>query len=358
MKKKNKAAKKAAKRKLEEVESTITSDESQSATKAVKPPKPKTSTPANKKTMYSMHHPPPPVQQLPQQMSQQMFQQMPQQMPQGGGNNSYIPCSPQGGFPPPSCTSTPGAAYTQPIAMNSNIEFLLQDMCNRLDRMELKMNKLETIEKSVLTLETKMSNMEGNMLGMKTFMDTVKQEVQQVSEDVDGIKFVVSEVEDSCKLIRQENHKLKNDIVDIQARSMRDNLVFVGINEFQNETTDKTEATLREFFVNDLKMSQEDADVIKFDRVHRTGSLNKKPRPIIAKFSEYKQREKVRFMAPNLKGTHFYINVQYPPEIIAERKKLYPIFKKNKEEGHTVRMVYNKLYINNVLYKPKGIVES
>ncbi|CAC5378162.1 unnamed protein product [Mytilus coruscus] len=251
--------------------------------------------------------------------------------------------------------------------MNSNIEFLLKDVCSRLERMELKLNKLETIEKSVLTLETKMSNMEGYMLGMKTYMNKVKQEVQEVSEEVHGIKFVVevhgmkfdvSEVEDSYKLTRQENQKLKNDIVDIQARFMRDNLVFVGINEFQNETPDKTEAILLEFLVNDLKMSQEDADVIKFDRVHRTGSLEKKPRPIIAILAEYKQREKVRFMAPNLEGTHFYINVQYPPEIITERKKLYPIFKKNKDEGQNVRMVYNKLYINNVLYKPRGSVES
>ncbi|CAC5407606.1 unnamed protein product [Mytilus coruscus] len=285
---------KRAKRKLEEVDSTITADESQSATKAVKPPKPITSTPAIKRTVFSIHHPPPPV------------QQMPQQMPQGGSNNSYISCSPQGGFPAPSCTSTPGTAvYTQPIAMNSNIEFLLQDVCNRLDRMEVKMNKLETIEKSVLTLETKMSNMEGNMLGMKTYMDKVKQEVQEVSEEVDGIKFVVSEVEDIYKLIRQENQKLKNDIVDIQARSMRDNLVFVGINEFQNETPDKTEAIIREFLMNDLKMSQEDADVIKFDRVHRTGSLEKKPRPIIAKFTEYRQREKVSYDSDDEELTRF-----------------------------------------------------
>ena len=66
--------------------------------------------------------------------------------------------------------------------------------------------------------------------------------------------------------------KVKSEITDIQARSLRENLVFVGNNEDPNETAEKTEKLLRDFLVNDLKMAQEDADTIKFDRVHRTGS--------------------------------------------------------------------------------------
>lgn len=55
-----------------------------------------------------------------------------------------------------------------------------------------------------------------------------------------------------------------------------------------------------------------------------------------------------------LKGKNFGINQQYPVEIVDRRKALLPVYKeekKKKKEKGRVRLVADKLYIDNELYK-------
>jgi len=68
---------------------------------------------------------------------------------------------------------------------------------------------------------------------------------------------------------------------------------------------------------------------IEFERVHRIGRLPEmggrqpgagtKARPIVAKFSKFKDREAVRKLSYALKGKPFGIQEQYP-ELITRRK--------------------------------------
>jgi hypothetical protein len=132
---------------------------------------------------------------------------------------------------------------------------------------------------------------------------------------------------------------------------MRDNLTFSGIDEVVDETPDKTEVLLRTFLQEKLQMAAEMVDAIKFDRVHRMGG-QRRPRVIVAKFSDYKQRQDVKSRSRTLKGTNCFINEQFPPEIVEQRKELIKVMKEKKSSGHRTRLVYNKLYIDGVVYKP------
>ena len=83
---------------------------------------------------------------------------------------------------------------------------------------------------------------------------------------------------------------------------------------------------------------------IHFDRVHRLGFYNpqqKYPRPIVAKFTFYKDKELVRSEAPKtLIGFLFGVNEQFPKEIEEKRKVLYQeakIARQNKQ--NKVRLV-------------------
>ena len=73
---------------------------------------------------------------------------------------------------------------------------------------------------------------------------------------------------------------------------MRDNLLFTGIQE--NDSTNRdAEDTLCTFIATQMNIKDE----IPFERVHRLGRFKpdqEKPRPIIAKFHRFKDREKVR----------------------------------------------------------------
>ena len=91
---------------------------------------------------------------------------------------------------------------------------------------------------------------------------------------------------------------------------------------------------------------------IKFERVHRVGRKNanrdsRRPRPIVAKFSTYKDRELVRKQAPKtLKGSNFWVQEQFPPEIEQRRKALYPVMKEERKKNNKVNLVKDRLFIN------------
>jgi len=130
---------------------------------------------------------------------------------------------------------------------------------------------------------------------------------------------------------------------------MRDNLLFSNIPERPNETPETTEAVLRDFLVQSVKMEQEQVDNLKFDRVHRMAG-HKNPRLIVAKFNDFKQRQDVKRRSGNLRGTNYYINEQYPAEVNEQRKELIRVMKEKRRQGHRTKLVYNKLYVDGVLY--------
>ena len=96
---------------------------------------------------------------------------------------------------------------------------------------------------------------------------------------------------------------------------------------------------------------------IPFHRVHRIKPLEKHrytdyPRPIVAKFEQFKDREHVRTLAPQtLKGKPYSIREQFPKPIEEQRKLLYPEMKRAKlNKENKVRLVKDKLYINDKQY--------
>ena len=52
----------------------------------------------------------------------------------------------------------------------------------------------------------------------------------------------------------------------------------------------------------------------------------------MAKFCDFKQRQNVRGKSRALKGTNYYINEQFPPEINSERKELVKVMKEKKSK--------------------------
>lgn len=46
------------------------------------------------------------------------------------------------------------------------------------------------------------------------------------------------------------------------------------------------------------------------------------------------------------------VSEQFPPEVEARRKKLYPVLRRAKRDGKSVSLVRDRLYIDGELYKP------
>ena len=105
-----------------------------------------------------------------------------------------------------------------------------------------------------------------------------------LNDRADSVEFQFGCLTDRLAAIEAENKRLKGDIINMKSRSMRDNFIFSNIPE--NEA-------LREFLELNLKMEKPDVTNIRFDRVHRIHG-QRKPRAIVAKFCDFKQRQNVR----------------------------------------------------------------
>ena len=149
------------------------------------------------------------------------------------------------------------------------------------------------------------------------------------------------------KKLMMQNEK----IIDLQARSMRENLVIQGIKEDDDETWAKTQEKVVGFMKNNLKITGANKNMI--ERAHRVGQKNsRKPRQIVAKLTSSSTKDLIFRNVRNLAGqSQFSIQEQFPPEIQESRKRLWHLFKEAKEKKKTDKSVkinwsLDKLYIN------------
>ena len=98
-----------------------------------------------------------------------------------------------------------------------------------------------------------------------------------------------------------------------------------------------------------MKIPEEDVESIRFEGVHRIVKRkpSSKPRPIIAKFSFYQDKEFVWSFVKNLKGTGIGIANNFPKEIPVDEihQKLYPILKA-KQAKQSAYFKVDKRFIN------------
>ena len=181
----------------------------------------------------------------------------------------------------------------------------------------------------------------------------IEKSLKQVNRRIDDVNQKMKEVGTGTK--DPEIDRLKESVLDMQSRSMRDNLVFVGLEEGKDEDCSRV---LERFLHEQLHIEK----TVECDRVHRMGAQRddrQRPRPMVAKFTYYKDKDLVRKAGfENLKGTKFYINEQFPKEIEDRRRRLYPVRRAAYQAGDKATLSVDKLYINGRLYVPGEPVPS
>ncbi|MCG8046716.1 MAG: hypothetical protein N0E48_13935, partial [Candidatus Thiodiazotropha endolucinida] len=248
----------------------------------------------------------------------------------------------------------------------------LEQQNSRILNIEQKVTEINNIKQSVAHVETKMAGFENDIQKANATIIEYDQSIQSYSDWCDDIinshkrsdELVtklcdrIESLESAFDSLYEQQMKNENTVVDLQCRSMRDNLIFTGISEVDlgDNEYENVEKSLSEFFQNEMGISRR----IEFHRVHRLGAYKgpeREPRPIIAKFEHFKDREFVRSEAPKcLRGKPFGVREQFPKIIEDRRKVLYPEMKKAKaaDKDAKVRLVKDRLYINKVQFVPKN----
>ncbi|CAC5360264.1 unnamed protein product [Mytilus coruscus] len=123
--------------------------------------------------------------------------------------------------------------------------------------------------------------------------------------------------------IEIDSNNLREDFLKLQSHSMKYNLIFGGIPQTDDDDHEDTEAVIKNFIEKELEIPS--AELIQFQNVHRLRKRRDgKPRNIIARFTNFRDHERVRKSVPNkLKSKpQFSVNQQYPTEISNRRKSV------------------------------------
>ena len=163
-------------------------------------------------------------------------------------------------------------SYMQPIQPNFQ---------SGSDISELKQIMID-VQNSVKNMEGRFTQFESSLKEVKETSDRLIVSNNKISEEVNCLSKKVTKLESDLKVSEEKRERL-------EAQSRRENLRIYGLSEDRNESWDDTENKVREYMSRDLELNGDD---ISIERAHRIQG-SEKPRPLIVKFSFYKDKDRV-----------------------------------------------------------------
>ena len=127
-----------------------------------------------------------------------------------------------------------------------------------------------TVENEITSVKTRVSDLETSSQGTSNLFDEIKETTETTKKGLEKIRtkhqqtqFDRTKTEDMKKLV-EENSKLKEGLLDVKCRSMKNNLIFTGLSEQEGENC---EGLLRDFLYYEINIDKD----IQFGNIHRFG---------------------------------------------------------------------------------------
>lgn len=293
----------------------------------------------------------------------------------GGSTGQYYQSPQQMYMNSPQFSQTP----ISPGMGSVDIQLLFEKLENKIDSkfeiFDTKLQKLDNIEKQISNLTQKMTSIDTKVTFLETKVNSCQSQITEIeasraydSSSCDEIRAKQLSIDKqldqnkkSHQAIRKDyeslicdHNRVSEDLIDIQTRSMRDNLLFYEFVECETATERKEEnceAKILKFCKETLNMNDAD-ESIKIDRAHRIGQYKvNKRRPIVVKFNYFKDKINIKQRVfDNSDLSNRSVSDQYPVIVQQRRRLLYPSLKKAREAGIRASLHVDKLYVNNKMY--------
>lgn len=210
---------------------------------------------------------------------------------------------------------------------------------------EVEVSVLTSINKKLDLLVT----LHSEIKELRASLEFAHNHIEKLEQANTSLQTTVKDLGEKMNSVIKDNKNMKETILDLQTRSMRDNIIFTGIPEKQGENP---EELVKDFMKTQLKLPNETVNEISFVRVHRLGRRKDKPsRPIVAKLEHYNHKQIIKSRGRELKGTNYGVNDQFPREINERRKVLYPIMKQQRLNNKRAYIIVDKLFVDGQLYR-------
>jgi hypothetical protein len=179
-------------------------------------------------------------------------------------------------------------------------------------------------------------------------LNSMDQDINALKQENKTLKARLMQTEGRLTRAERKLEEANDRIIDLTARSMRNNVVIKNVEETRGENVEeKIRAVFQE------KLNVPNPELIDIKRAHRVGKQSGgRTRNIIAKLSS-KGKTTVMTHLKNLpKGDQIRIQDQFPPEVNARRNKLWPQFIQARQAGKEARFNVDKLVVEKKVIDP------
>ena len=198
---------------------------------------------------------------------------------------------------------------------------------------------------------------EGEINKLNRELGELKSSIEVTDQKVDTNELAISDSKTDIEKCLDDINFIDNRSAELEDRSMRQNLVFFGFAEKDGETNEDCEKLLQEL-IAEKKMLTSNGSNVRFDRVHRLGKPDKekkRPRPIVCRFTYYKDKETVLSNARNLKGLNVRVSEQYSKITNEMHSKIFQECKRAKDLPNSPIEKFFVKYRYAVIYSKSGM---
>lgn len=172
----------------------------------------------------------------------------------------------------------------------------------------------------------------------------IKRDLGEFAGRLDAAENRISTTEDAVATLEYRLDKtqkiveeLSTKCLDLECRSRRSNMIIVGLSESATEGTDSIPKFLEKWIPQMIGAPECYLTPLSIERAHRLGkpreTASAKPRPLILKFLNHRDKVKVMNMARDkgkmMHGTHQIMFFHDHPQSLQEKRKKYDAVKKN-----------------------------
>ena len=229
-------------------------------------------------------------------------------------------------------TTDPDLSIDKGNTTRNNDEINSLDMLNmKLIKMEQSFNaKLEAMTKVLESKEIIIAKLNQEIGSLKSEVNNQKTKINELEK---GLNYMSTETADLKEVFKESSDKNKESIsqlqektTDLEDRGRRENLVFFGIKEMSDKhNVENCDKIVTEILIKQGVFHRDDLHGSIFDRAHRLGPRkqnSERPRPIICKFSTYRDKEFVLKNSYKLKGTSIGVSEDFSKPTLEIRYQL------------------------------------
>lgn len=207
---------------------------------------------------------------------------------------------------------------------------------------DLKKNteKLDQIERSTQLMSDEFEAQKNSIADFKRDIDKLTKQFKGMDSEFEG------KMKETVNELKRDNDKLKEELINVNMNSMRNNLLFYNLPETQDENCENVVTA----FCGEMLKIEEPETKIKISESYRLGKAGDNIRPILVKFHSPDIRDLVKKNAKELKGTNFGISEQLPIEIQKRRREKLPLLKQLRDREIKAYFVRDKIYVGGKEY--------